>query len=142
MLLMHITWNLTDLHCELPLKIAVVRSFSPFAIIMKKVYWLNFANIFIWNTDYFLKTTTSGRLWMILSEKMTEQYQCMTFWYKFNYCDGMSFNSTQELDYGNTMSHNLSDVQGTNQWLFAEMPLERRYIKSKVFDKAWILNLM
>jgi hypothetical protein len=45
----------------------------------------------------------------------------------------MSFYSTQELD-SNTlqMSHSLSDVQGVVHWLFGEMPLERRYTKSKV----------
>ena len=87
-------------------------------------------NIF---TDYFLKTTTSGSLWALLSEDMTEQYQCMTFWYTFYYCDGMSFYSTQEFtSHTLQMYQSLSDVQGYVQWVFGEMPLERFHAKSKV----------
>lgn len=84
--------------------------------------------------DYFLKTHTPGKLWVNLPEEMTEQYQCMTFWYKFSFCSGMSFQSTQELVGWNTiqMTYSLTDKQENNRWLYGEMPLERRRAISKV----------
>ena len=74
-------------------------------------------------------------LWMMLSEEMTQQYRCMTFWYKFHYCTRLSFYSAQKLD-GNqiTMPQTLSDSQEHVDWVFGEMPLQRRNMKSKVHD--------
>ena len=72
-------------------------------------------------------------MWVTLSEKVTRQYQCMTFWYTFDYCNGMSLRSIQEHEWNTIqMLHSLSDAQENNRWLFGEMPLERRNVKSKV----------
>ena len=61
----------------------------------------------------------------------------MTFWYQVNYVDGMSFKSSQEVD-GNVIElwHSLEAT--TRNWVFGEMPLQRRYMKSKVLQKIFL----
>lgn len=84
--------------------------------------------------DFYLRTTSSGELKRTLPEEMTALYQCMTFWYKLHHVDGMSFKTIQEVG-GNVieLSHSLEIISG--HWVFSEMPLERRYMKSKVFKR-------
>jgi hypothetical protein len=81
--------------------------------------------------DYFLYAMSSGKLEITLSKERTALYQCMAFVYKFRYVMSMSFKSIQVLD-GNVLelSHSLMGASGL--WVFSEMPLQRRYIKSKV----------
>ena len=90
-------------------------------------------SLFYDSIDFYLKTRSSGKLQITLSEELTALYQCMTFWYKFIYVSGMSFKSGQALD-GNRieLSHSLKGTSG--EWVFSEMPLQRRYIKSKVLN--------
>jgi hypothetical protein len=96
--------------------------------------------------DYFLKTMSSGKLWTTLSEDMSGQFQCMTFWYTFYYCTGMSFYSTQEFAshaYELQMNHTLADVEGNVQWVFGEMPLKRFHGQSKVSTpNLWLIELV
>ena len=64
---------------------------------------------------------------------MTVLYQCMTFWYKAYVVLGMSLTTIQVLDRNedlNKMSQSIDIVNG--QWLFGEMPLLRRFMRSKV----------
>ena len=64
----------------------------------------------------------------------------MTFWYKFHYVMTMSFKSIHVLD-GNVLelSHSLMGASGL--WVFSEMPLQGRYIKSKVLNNLNKVNL-
>lgn len=81
--------------------------------------------------DFYLRTTSSGELKTTLSDKLTALYQCLTFWYKWNYVNGMSFKSVQKVEGNvNELSHSLEITTG--YWVFGEMPLQRRFIKSKV----------
>ena len=81
--------------------------------------------------DYWMRTTSSGKLEITLYEKMTALYQCMTFWYRFHNITGGSFKSIQVLG-GNVLelSHTLEATSG--RWVFSEMPLQRNYTNSKV----------
>lgn len=84
--------------------------------------------------DFYLRTTSSGDLQKTLSEEMTALYQCMTFWYKFNYVDGMSFKSVQQVgENAIELSHSLK-ITTDHDWVFGEMPLQRLYMKSKVLE--------
>ena len=89
--------------------------------------------VFHFNLDYYLKTESSGRLGKILSVEMTALYQCMSFWYKFRKTTDMSFRSIQMLDGNeNELSHSLEGTNG--EWVFSEMPLQRRNMESKVLN--------
>ena len=82
--------------------------------------------------DRFLMTRSSGKLETVLSEQITNRnYQCMTFWYKFSYTVGMTFNTMQLFDWNMIeLSHSLQTAN--RQWVFGEMPLKENVMKPKV----------
>ena len=76
-----------------------------------------------------MRMTVPARIERSLPKEMTSLYQCLTFWYKARYV--RSFKSIQILDGNvNELWHSVKITTG--EWVFGEMPLDRRYTKSKV----------
>ncbi|CAB4024986.1 MAM and LDL-receptor class A domain-containing 2-like, partial [Paramuricea clavata] len=131
-------FSLIGKHCS-----EVENDNSPFCSFEKPCTWktipplwnrtlVNTTNKFILQ-DYFLRMNSPGRLEITLNEEMTALYQCITFWYKFHNVTGGSLKSIQKLFDGNVieLSHTLEAT--TEQWVFSEMPLQRKYTNSKIF---------
>ena len=103
-------------------------------------YNYNYSFLCFLTAGYYIWTKQSTQLTTSVSKGMSNKYQCMSLWYKYEKSTGMEFFFIQTLEgYENRHNFNVSHREKT--WRFAEISLQQNVTAYSVKFEITLLSI-